>query len=326
LIASNYGFSHRMVSSVLEARNDPQTIYAGLINDKEFGGVFVSHDGGQRWQQISKGIEKLDVLTLLQVGNGDVLAGTSRGIFRLGGGHAEWRPINVVVRESTGPAPMPVAAVPPRPGRSHAVAQNSELKTPVLQLEVTPDKWFAAAESGLFESLDEGKTWRGGAVLGYRDFRTVRAYGSTVLALTPKAVLVSADRGENWAVVQIPSYVTAVYGGAIAAGNVLWIATNQGALQSTNLGVSWEHTLGRLPARHISNVVYDDEGRRLLAISGSGELFASTDGGQSWQLQQTGFAVRTVTVTRGRLLAATAFDGVIIEPKFSDRPLPTAAH
>jgi len=31
-------------------------MYAGLLNDKEFGGVFVSRDAGQTWMQVSGGL------------------------------------------------------------------------------------------------------------------------------------------------------------------------------------------------------------------------------------------------------------------------------
>ncbi len=44
--ASNTGFSQRQVSSILVDAKSPQTILAGVVNDKSYGGVFVSHDEG----------------------------------------------------------------------------------------------------------------------------------------------------------------------------------------------------------------------------------------------------------------------------------------
>jgi photosystem II stability/assembly factor-like uncharacterized protein len=41
-VASNRGFSHRQVSAAIADKSDPDTLYAGVINDKEFGGVLVS--------------------------------------------------------------------------------------------------------------------------------------------------------------------------------------------------------------------------------------------------------------------------------------------
>jgi hypothetical protein len=35
----------------------PQTILAGVVNDKTYGGVFVSHDDGATWTQQSNGLQ-----------------------------------------------------------------------------------------------------------------------------------------------------------------------------------------------------------------------------------------------------------------------------
>ncbi len=53
---SNRGFSHRVVNEVVVDRKDPSRIYAGVANDGEFGGVFVSEDSGKDWRQSSKGL------------------------------------------------------------------------------------------------------------------------------------------------------------------------------------------------------------------------------------------------------------------------------
>ncbi len=46
-LASNHGYTHRYVTSILADKNDPSTVFVGVLNDREWGGVFVSHDGGQ---------------------------------------------------------------------------------------------------------------------------------------------------------------------------------------------------------------------------------------------------------------------------------------
>ena len=53
------------------------------MNDKNYGGVFVSNDGGAAWQQIGDGLDGRDVFALAQTKDGTVLAGTSHGIFVL---------------------------------------------------------------------------------------------------------------------------------------------------------------------------------------------------------------------------------------------------
>ena len=49
--ASNHGYSHRYVSSIVTDEKESDTIYAGVVNDRELGGVFYSHDGGHTWLQ-----------------------------------------------------------------------------------------------------------------------------------------------------------------------------------------------------------------------------------------------------------------------------------
>ena len=47
-----------------------------------------------------------------------------------------------------------------------AVVVRSILDARVSDIEVTPKRWLAATSSGLFTSVDQGKTWTGGAVMG----------------------------------------------------------------------------------------------------------------------------------------------------------------
>src|SRR6202012_1752851 len=45
--AANNGFSQRQVTAFLTDSKQPGTMYAGVVNDKSYGGVFVSEDGGK---------------------------------------------------------------------------------------------------------------------------------------------------------------------------------------------------------------------------------------------------------------------------------------
>jgi photosystem II stability/assembly factor-like uncharacterized protein len=80
---SNAGVSERKVSALLVDRDDSSRMYAGVVNDKNFGGVFKSTDGGASWQQVQQGLDGLDVFALSETKDGTVVAGTSHGIFVL---------------------------------------------------------------------------------------------------------------------------------------------------------------------------------------------------------------------------------------------------
>src|SRR4051812_11584774 len=78
--ASNRGFAHRQVATLLVDKDDSSTYYVGLINDKEFGGVFVTHDAGSSWKQMNSGMNGRDVFVLRQSPTGELLAGTNGGV------------------------------------------------------------------------------------------------------------------------------------------------------------------------------------------------------------------------------------------------------
>ncbi len=80
---ANEGFSARKVQALLVGRRDPARLYAGVVNDKSYGGVFVSSDDGGRWRQISAGLDGRDVFALAESPGGTILAGTNDGIFAL---------------------------------------------------------------------------------------------------------------------------------------------------------------------------------------------------------------------------------------------------
>ena len=64
--------------------------------------------------------------------------------------------------------------------RKPAVVVRSVLDARVSDIEITPKRWLAATSSGLFTSVDQGKTWTGGAVMGKTDFVAVESNGEAM--------------------------------------------------------------------------------------------------------------------------------------------------
>ncbi|HEV2114247.1 MAG TPA: hypothetical protein VGR50_08855, partial [Terriglobales bacterium] len=319
--ASNRGFTHRQVASVLLGRDDPNTIYAGLINDHEFGGVFVSRDGGASWQQMSAGLDGRDVFSLRQTASNVLVAGTNRGIFEWKASNYRWEPINTVLSEKE---VMVKPATKRRPAVQRSVISHSELGTRVNDVWVNGETWFAATPHGLFNTLDQGREWRGGQVAGQDDFVAVRTHGPLVAAASHSGVAVSLDSGSHWYAANLPYFVTHVHDIAIGAENTLWIATRQGLFRSETSGDTWEHVFSGLPATHVNSISYDADRNRLLATSTATEmLYESTDGGYHWHpAGDSGWEVRGVATSAGKLLVTTAYDGILAE---AERPAATAS-
>jgi photosystem II stability/assembly factor-like uncharacterized protein len=317
--ASNQGFSHRYIAAIEPDHNDPQTLYVGLINDQELGGVFTSRDGGAHWQQSSSGLGGRDVFTLKQASNGTLVAGTNRGIFLLAKNATAWRPSNAVVSETSATKVIKVK------GKTRRVASHSTIRSVlnarVSDVEIASNRWLAATSAGLYSSSDQGKIWTGGPVMGKQDFIAVRADHELVVAATRSGVLVSTDGGTEWKQAPLASLVSSVYGLAITPGSNIFVASREGIFHSPDGGKNWAHVVNGIPSKDIGSVTYDPDRKRLLATSYvSSVVFESNDNGRSWQRHSdAGYTLRSVSAIRGRLVAATPFDGVVAQPESDSR-------
>jgi photosystem II stability/assembly factor-like uncharacterized protein len=314
--SSNHGYSHRYVSAILADNAEPSTLYIGVVNDREFGGVFSTHDAGQSWQQKSSGLDGRDVFTLKQSSSGTLVAGTNRGVFELAAGSAIWHPINNVVLEKTVSRTVTLKS-----GKKKTVTSIASTRTVlegrVNDTDLGSSRWFAATSAGLFTSKDQGKVWMGGAVAGEKDFVAVQAQGNLVVAASHSSVLVSQDAGKVWQPAALASYPINVRSVTVAPEGQIFVATREGAFRSVDSGQSWNHVLTGLPDKDITSVAYDGSRKRLLATSGqTGVVFESVDGGSTWQRgPDSGFPLRHISVVHGHYVAATPFDGVIAQPE-----------
>jgi photosystem II stability/assembly factor-like uncharacterized protein len=314
-LTSNHGYTHRYVTSILADKKDSNTLFVGVVNDRELGGVFVSHDGGQHWLQKSKGLDGRDVFTLKQTSNGELVAGTNRGMFILAHNGSDWSPINNVINRSA-------SSRKAKKGTQAAkVELRSILTARVNEIEITPTAWLAATSAGLFTSSNQGKSWSGGPVMGKQDFVSVQANGNLIAIATRSNVLVSKDDGKTWQDSSLSSYVSSIRGVTITSDGEIMFASREGAFRSPNGGGGWEHMQNGLPDKNISSITYDQSNKRLLATSTeTGVVFESVDAGHSWTRgPDTGYPLRHISVVHGRFVAATPFDGVVIQPENDDR-------
>jgi photosystem II stability/assembly factor-like uncharacterized protein len=95
------------------------------------------------------------------------------------------------------------------------------------------------------------------------------------------------------------------------------VASHDGAFASSDSGASWRHLSNGLPDKNISSVTYDGSRKRLLATSTeTGVVFVSENGGEKWHRgPDSGYPLRHISVVHGRFMAATPFDGVIVQPE-----------
>ncbi len=330
---SNRGFSHRVIGGVVVDNQDPNRIYVGVVNDKYLGGFFISDDSGATWRQSNRGLDERDILSLRQAADGVIFAGTNHGVFYLTSLNGEWQPATMI----QGPLPQ-AGEKPSTPARTSA-SRSSKTRTTaratvahkilatehVIPLDNAPrirafdlsgDTWYAVTAEGLFLSVDHGRKWYGTLVAGENDFIAVNTFvDGTVSLISPKRAFLSQDSGKSWSEVRYPQYVTGLYNLTQVSDGSLWLATREGALRSVDGGKTWEHTLGGLPARDVL-VVYDAPGsQHMLATAMHAHgVFESNDGGQTWKrTPDTGVSIRSALSYQGRLLAASAYNGLLLQ-------------
>ena len=315
---SNQGFAHRQVVTLARDNHDSNTLYAGVVNDKEFGGVFMSRDSGQHWSQRSAGLGTRDVFVLRQAKSGALVAGTNNGVFTMAANGSTWVPANEVVNETKTSVKVKGTAKTKARTVTQTKISKGTISGRVADLDVDGDKWYAATTQGLFISDNSGRTWRG-PVLTDSNYVAVRGEGEQVIAATLKRVMLSHDGGATWQQAPVTFKVSVVRGVHISHDGSFWVASREGAFRSSDGGTTWQQMFNGLPHHDVLYISHDRDSKRMLAAASTSEVYESTDGGRSWHAITTGFRSRAVVPVGGRLLAATDFEGIVAQPGGSAR-------
>jgi photosystem II stability/assembly factor-like uncharacterized protein len=316
--ASNAGFSERKVDALLVDHADPARLYAGVVNDKSYGGVFVTLNGGATWDQIGNGLEGRDVFALAQAQDGTVVAGTSHGIFVLvqdlaAGVAAHWEPRNIIANTIARRATETVK------GRRVNVEKNAklpviELSSRVNALDLSGERWLASTSMGLLTSKDQGTTWQGGMVMDSGDYLSVSSQESTMAAARPDGVVISSNSGLTWTPLRIPSMLTVIHRVAFSPDGTIWLGAREGVYFTHDQGKTWLW-IERLPFRDVDDLSYDAGLGKVLASSrSSDQIYAIDPKNSSWKWWQTGYRIGVVRAAGKRMVAASLYDGVLVEP------------
>lgn len=341
--ASNEGISERKVAALLVDRTNPNELYAGVVNDKNFGGVFRSTDGGAHWQQLGSGLEGADVFALAQTKDGAVVAGTSRGIFLLNSPSDDPPPAVKDERASraeggAGPSDGSVGSAlswQPRSTIANTVMKaitetrlhthvnvEKQVQAPVIQLQsmvnaldVSTDIWVAATNYGLLTSHDQGSTWQGGPIMGEGNYLSVSVHGSDIAAARADGVVLSTDAGQTWWPMGVPTMLTRIHRVVFSPDGTLWLGAREGVYYTPDLGKTWMW-VHRLPFRDVDDLSYDPVLKKVLVSSrSSDQIFAIDPKTMKWDWWQTGYDIVLIRAAGDRLIAASLDDGVVVGPR-----------
>ena len=333
---SSGGFSARQITAYTGDVQHPATLYVGVVNDKQWGGVFVSHTGGLSWSQLPAGLEGRDVFSLGQAPDGTIVAGTGHGVYRLK--DAVWQRVGdevgaavpaggktAAVRKAGGAVSRPAAA---RPGAAK-VRGTAALKSfdgSVYGFAVSGETLYAATSAGLLRSGSSGLAWSLAAALPMDEYRFLAAAKSYVVAASLDAVEMSADGGATWRPVALPEKVTQVSALSVDGQGGVWVAGREGVYRSADKGASWQTPQG-LNVRDANCIYYDEAGDRVLVTSGAMTTtvaFAVQLPAMEVSSWDTGWNLRFVRPVGDHLVAGTLFDGIVVQPRMVESPEPGA--
>jgi photosystem II stability/assembly factor-like uncharacterized protein len=337
-VPSNSGFSARQITAFTGDLQHPATVYVGVVNDKEAGGVFVSRTGGLSWRQLSGGLDGRDVFSLGQTPDGTILAGTEHGIYRLKDG--DWQRVGDDTKATAAVVKSAPAASrkrqPPRKAAGRSVAKQRQVATPrssvaatlkildgtVYGFALTGETLFAATSEGVLRSASSGTTWSLVASTTLDECRFVAAAKSNVVAASLNAVEQSLDGGNTWKAVKLPAKLTQVSALSVDGQGDVWVGDRDGVYLSTDKGANWR-TLTDLVVRNVNNLYFDEASNRVLVTANEPVTTAFAVAIPSLQVTSwdTKWNLRFVRPVGDHLVAATLFDGIVVQPRMVDSAL-----
>ena len=335
---------------------------SGVVNDKDWGGVFQSDNGAISWTQRSDGLEGRDVFALGQAPDGTMIAGTGHGIFRLDEPAQLWRRVDGIPMPAIAPESTHAAALtrPPVPtGRNHYAQKAGKPVTPAQQKALAAQRAAAAkataskaaaipktfdgsvygivtagntllatTSAGLLTSTDDGVTWTPSGPRGSLDWRLIASAKQDVVVAGLHSVEFSADAGQTWAPIKLPEELTQVAGRSRLSRR----ATSGSAVGKGCSSRLTQEMFGRrrriLYISAVNNLYYDEPSQRMVVTTAgiNSIVFQVQLPKREVQYATAGWTLRFARPVGDHLVAATLFDGMVVQPRmlaspFDEKPI-----
>jgi ligand-binding sensor domain-containing protein len=136
----------------------------------------------------------------------------------------------------------------------------------------------------------------------------------------------SQDGGKNWQPLAMPQKLTWLNAITMTPDGGLWLGGREGVFYSEDHGQNWTE-MSTLPISDINGLNYDPDLKRIILTSWASSLILAVDpADRTWKFWDAGWRVHNVRSSGGRLLAATLYNGVVIEPQKAPAKIAVASN
>ena len=329
---TNEGFTARQVVAYAADRANPAQLYIGVLNDKEWGGVFSSSNGGLTWVQQSTGLGGRDVFGLVQAADGTFVAATSHGIFRLK--DSLWQQAigaEPTTRRSPAKSAGRAHRAGPLAGSAKAGAEPpsgrlaDSMQGGFFSIAEDGDQMYAVGDGKLLSSQTSGATWRLVADVPEDSYRSVATEKNVVLAASLTGLARSSDGGRTWSAVARPEDLSQIVATAVDDDGGLWAGGREGVFLQRAGTSTWVRP-PNLPITDVNSLYFDRHSRQVLVTVNTATTFLyslqpATLASRAWD---TGWHMRLARPVGDHLIGATLYDGIVVQPTMVASPFAAA--
>ena len=186
----------------------------------------------------------------------------------------------------------------------------------VYAMTVSNSVLLAATSNGVLHSTTSGTTWGAVPSLGNSEWRWIASSGARVIAAGLHDVAMSKDSGATWSPIPGPEKLKQLAAVAVTADGEIWVGGLEGAFYSRDDGATWKPVEGTYVV-DINSLYYDEAGRRMLMTADTTTTYAISVHlpDRIVTRMDTGWNLRFLRPVGDHLLAATLFDGVVVQPR-----------
>ena len=306
--ASNSGLSLAIINAIVPDAASSSTYYAAA-----FDGIYRSADGGATWLPYGSGFPLAPVLALAS------RPGTPQTFFAGTRGSGLWKSADAGATwtsSSQGLSDSYVSAIAIDPSATTTLYAG------------TSHPYDGTNSQRIYKSVDGGATWTQTSL-------DAQGFSITAIAVNPAKTsqvigvshgafgfFQSLDSGKTWSAVSTDVNCGGVNGVSFdASGSTMYLAGGYGLCRSTDAGKTWTVSSVATLAS-VETLVIDPANPSLFYVGaspalpgGTGGVFKSADGGQTWQTVGTGLDSASVVslivrASNQTLLAGTRANGI----------------